>query len=170
MIQGEPAGYAFLHAKIDYLNYRAKYENKDFVFLTLNQFNLFGCPTLYMAPQDATRQLKNMFKYFSVEPKELPNVNYKTEFERFEQGIDAVLNRTRTLVDSNLKMLDGKIRAQLYDEFGVHEDHLIRIESVEYNNQHTYNLTYSKKNSFYPEFYIVQTDRQGNIKNVLESR
>lgn len=170
LIQGEPAGYAFLHAKIDYLNYRAKYENKDFVFLTLNQFNLFGCPTLYMAPQDATRQLKNMFKYFSVEPKELPNVNYKTEFERFEQGIDAVLNRTRTLVDSNLKMLDGKIRAQLYDEFGVHEDHLIRIESVEYNNQHTYNLTYSKKNSFYPEFYIVQTDRQGNIKNVLESR
>ena len=170
LIQGEPAGYALLHAKIDYLNYRAKYENKDLVFLTLNQFNLFGCPTLYLSPQDATRQLKESFKLFSVEPQELPDVNYKTEFDRFEQGIDAVLNRARTLVDSNLKLLDEIIRTQLYDSLGLKEENLTRIESVEYNGQQSYNLTYSKKNQLYPEFYIVQTDKEGNIKDVLESR
>ena len=170
LIQGEPAGYAFLHAKIDYLNYRARYENKDLVFLTLNQFNLFGCPTLYMSPQDATRQLKDSFKSFSVEPKELPAVNYKTEFDKFEQGIDAVLNRARTLVDSNLKLLDEKIRTQLYDSLGLKEENLTRIESVEYNGQLSYNLTYSRKNQLYPEFYIIQTDQQGTIKEVLESR
>jgi len=170
LIQGEPAGYALLHAKIDYLNYRAKYENKDLVFLTLNQFNLFGCPTLYLSPQDATRQLKESFKSFAVEPKELPDVNYKTEFDRFEQGIDAVLNRARTLVDNNLKLLDEKIRTLLYDKLGLNEDNLTRIESVEYNGQQSYNLTYSKKNQLYPEFYIVQTDKNGNIKEVLESR
>lgn len=170
LIQGEPAGYALLHAKIDYLNYRAKYENKDLVFLTLNQFNLFGCPTLYLSPQDATRQLKESFKSFSVEPKELPAVNYKTEFDRFEQGIDAVLNRARTLVDSNLKLLDEKIRTQLYDSLGLKEENLTRIESVEYNGHLSYNLTYSKKNKLYPEFYIVQTDKHGTIKEVLESR
>lgn len=170
LIQGEPAGYAFLHAKIDYLNYRAKYENKDLVFLTLNQFNLFGCPTLYLTPQTATRQLQDSFKSFHVESRELPDVNYKTEFDRFEQGIDGVLNRVRTLVDNNLKAIDEKIRKQLYGSLGLAEDNLTRIESVEYNGQQSYNLTYSKKNSLYPEFYIVQTDKQGNIKEVLESR
>jgi hypothetical protein len=170
LIQGEPAGYALLRAKVDYLNYRAKYENKDLVFLTLNQFNLFGCPTLYLSPQDATHQLMESLKSFSVESKDLPDVNYKTEFDRFEQGIDAVLNRARTLVDSNLKLLDKKIRTQLYDSLGLKEDNLTRIESVEYNGQQSYNLTYSKKNPLYPEFYIVQTDKQGNIKDVLESR
>lgn len=170
LIQGEPAGYALLHAKIDYLNYRAKYEDKDLVFLTLNQFNLFGCPILYLSPQDATRQLKESFKSFSVEPKELPEVNYNTEFDRFEQGIDGVLNRARTLVDNNLKMLDEKIRTLLYDKLELNEDNLTRIESVEYNGQQSYNLTYSKKNQLYPEFFIVQTDKDGNIKDVLESR
>ena len=170
LIQGEPAGYAFLHAKIDYLNFRAKYENKDLVFLTLNQFNLFGCPTLYLSPQNATRQLKKSFMSFSVEPKELPNVDYKTEFDRFEQGIDGVLNRVRTLVDNNLKMLDEKIRTQLYSSLGLKEENLTRIESVEYNGQQSYNLTYSKINKVYPEFYIVQTDKNGKIKEVLESR
>ena len=170
LIQGEPAGYALLHAKIDYLNYRAKYENKDLVFLTLNQFNLFGCPTLYLSPQDATHQLREYFSSFLIEPKELPEVNYKTEFDRFEQGIDGVLNRARTLVDNNLKMLDEKIRALLYDSLGLKEENLTRIESVEYHGQQSYNLTYSKKNQLYPEFYIVQTDKEGRIKEVLESR
>lgn len=170
LIQGEPAGYALLHAKIDYLNYRAKYENKDLVFLTLNQFNLFGCPTLYLEPQDTTRQVHEIFKSFSVAPKELPEVNYKTEFERFEQGIDGVLNRVRTLVDNNLKILDEKIRTLLYKPLGLNAENLMRIESVEYNGQQTYNLTYSKKNPLYPEFFIVQTDSRGNITNILESR
>lgn len=170
LIKGEPAGYALLHAKIDYLNYRARYENMDLVFLTLNQFNLFGCPTLYLAPQTAARQMQESFTSFQVESKELPDVNYKTEFERFEQGIDGVLNRACTLVDNNLKAIDKKIRKQLYSSLGFAEDNLTRIESVEYHGQQSYNLTYTKKNSLYPEFYIVQTDKQGNIKDVLESR
>lgn len=171
LFKGEPAGYAMLHAKIDYLNYRAKYENKDLVFLTLNQFNLFGCPILYASAQDATHQLRESFKSLSSIPtKELPDVEYHTEFDRFEQGIDSVLNRARTLVDNNLKALDEKIRTELYGSLGLNEDNLTRIESVEYNGQQSYNLTYSKKNSLYPEFFIVQTDSQGNIKDVLESR
>jgi hypothetical protein len=123
-----------------------------------------------LSPQDATRQLKESFKSFAVEPKELPDVNYKTEFDRFDQGIDAVLNRARTLVDNNLKLLDEKVRTLLYDKLGLKEDNLTRIESVEYNGQQSYNLTYSKKNQVYPEFYIVQTDKEGNIKDILESR
>ena len=170
LIKGEPAGYAFLHAKIDYLNSRARYENKDLVFLTLNQFNLFGCPTLFLVPQDSTRHLYESMKSFEVDSKELPEVNYKTEFDKFEQGVDVVLNRARTLVDNNLKLLDKKIRTQLYDSIGLKEDNLVRIESLEYNGQLSYNLTYSKKNVLYPEFYIVQTDKEGNIKDVLESR
>lgn len=170
LFQGEPAGYAMLKAKVDYLNYRARYENKDLVFLTLNQFNLFGCPTLYASAQDATRQLHESFKSFHVESKELPEVEYHTEFDRFEQGIDGVLNRARTLVDNNLRLLDEKIRTELYGSLGLSEDNLTRIESVEYNGQQSYNLTYSKKNKFYPEFYIVQTDENGDIKEVLGSR
>ncbi len=170
LIQGEPAGYALLHAKIDYLNYRAKYENKDLVFLTLNQFNLFGCPTLYLAPQDATRQLHESFKSFFVEPKDLPDVKYKTEFDRFEQGIDCVLNRVRTLVDKNLKALDEKVRTLLYEPLGLTADNLTRIESVEYNGQQSYNFTYAKKNPLYPEFFIIQIDSMGSITDVLESR
>ena len=170
LIQGEPAGYAFLHAKIDYLNYRARYENKDLVFLTLNQFNLFGCPTLYLAPQNSACQMREAFKSFKVEPKELPDVNYKTEFDKSEQCIDNVLNRARTLVDNNLKYLDESIRKELYDSCGIKEENLVRIESVEYNGQLSYNLTYSKTNILFPDFFIVQTDEDGNITNVLESR
>lgn len=171
LFKGESAGYAMLHAKIDYLNYRAKYENKDLVFLTLNQFNLFGCPILYASAQDATHQLRESFKSMSSIPtKELPDVEYNTEFDRFEQGIDAVLNRARTLVDNNLKALDEKIRTELYGSLGLKEDNLTRIERVEYNGQQSYNLTYAKKNKFYPEFYIVQTDENGDIKEILKSR
>lgn len=170
LFQGEQAGYALLRAKIDYLNYRAKYENKDLVFLTLNQFNLFGCPILYATPQDATHQLRDSLKSMSIPAKELPDVEYQTEFDRFEQGIDGVLNRARTLVDNNLKVLDEKIRTELYGELGLIEDNLTRIESVKYNGQQSYNLTYSKKNKFYPEFYILQTDEDGEIKEVLKSR
>lgn len=171
LFKGESAGYAMLHAKIDYLNYRAKYENKDLVFLTLNQFNLFGCPILYATAQDATHQLRESFKSMSsISTKELPDVEYHTEFDRFEQGIDAVLNRARTLVDNNLKALDEKIRTELYGSLGLKEDNLTRIERVEYNGQQSYNLTYAKNNKFYPEFYIVQTDENGDIREVLESR
>ena len=73
-------------------------------------------------------------------------------------------------MDSNLKSLDEKIRKELYSSLGIEEENLTHIESVEYNGQQSYNLTYSKKNSLYPEFYIVQTDKHGNIKEVLESR
>ena len=170
LFQGEQAGYAMLRAKIDYLNYRAKYENKDLVFLTLNQFNLFGCPILFATPQDATHQLRESFKSMSIPAKELPDVEYHTEFDRFEQGIDGVLNRARTLVDNNLKLLDEKIRTELYGALGLTEDNLTRIESVKYQGQQSYNLTYAKKNKFYPEFYIVQTDENGDVKEVLKSR
>ncbi len=170
LIKGESAGYAFLHAKIDYLNYRAKYENMDFVFLTLNQFNLFGCPTLYLSHQDAVHQLRQFIDSVNVSPKEIPEVKYKKEFDKLEKGIDGVLNHVRTLVDKNLKDLDEKIRTQLYDSLGITDDNLIRIESVEYNGQQTYMMTYSKKNDLYPEFFVIQTDRNGNIKEIIESR
>ncbi len=170
LIKGEPAGYAFLHAKIDYLNYRAKYENVDFVFLTLNQFNLFGCPTMYITPQDATHQLRESFKSIIVPPKELPEVKYKKEFDSLEQGIDGVLNRARTLVDKNLMELEERIRVQLYGPLGITQENLVRIESLEYNGQQTYTMTYSKKNTVYPEFLVIQTDNNGKIKEVLESR
>ena len=62
------------------------------------------------------------------------------------------------------------VRSQLYDIIEIKEDNLTRIEKVEYNGQHSYNLTYSKENTLYPEFYIIQTDKQGNIKDVLKSR
>jgi hypothetical protein len=106
----------------------------------------------------------------SIPAKELPDVEYHTEFDRFEQGIDGVLNRARTLVDNNLRLLDEKIRTELYGALGLTEDNLTHIESVEYQGQQSYNLTYAKKNKFYPEFYIIQTDENGDVKEVLKSR
>lgn len=170
LFQGESAGKALLRAKIDYLNYRAKYENKDLVFLTLNQFNLFGCPTLTCYAPNATHQLKSTIKSLNFSAKELPQVSYKTEFDRFEKGIDGVLNRARRLVDSNLKQMDKYIRKQLYGSLELSEDNLTRIESLESNGQLSYNLTYSKTNRLYPEFYVVQTDKTGQIKEILQSR
>lgn len=170
LYSGESAGYAMLHAKIDYLNWRAQFENQDFVFLTLNQFNLFGCPILYAKTQEGTSPLRQLIKSINIPTKEIPKVDYYIEFDRFEQGIDAVLNRARTLVDNNLKALDEKIRTELYGSLGLKEDNLTRIERVEYNGQQSYNLTYAKKNKFYPEFYIVQTDGNGEIKEVIKSR
>ena len=170
LFQGESAGKAMLRAKIDYLNYRAKYENKDLVFLTLNQFNLFGCPTLTCYAPNATHQLKSAIKAMSIPSKEIPEVSYKTEFDRFEKGIDGVLNRARQLVDTNLRQMDEHIRKQLYGELELSEENLTRIESLEYNGQQSYNLTYAKKNKLYPEFYVVQTDKKGTIKTILMSK
>lgn len=170
LFQGESAGKAFLRAKIDYLNYRARYENKSLVFLTLNQFNLFGCPTLSCYAPNATHQLRTSIKAINVSSKELPDVRCKTEFDRFEKGIDGVLNRARQLVDRNLKQMDEYIRKQLYGTLELSEDNLARIESLEYNGQQSYNLTYVKKNNLYPEFYVVQTDKNGNIKEILKSK
>ena len=129
LFQGESAGKAMLRAKIDYLNYRARYENKDLVFLTLNQFNLFGCPTLTCYAPNATHQLKSAIKSISISSKELPQVTSRAVFDRFEQGIDGVLNRARQLVDSNLKQMDEYIRKQLYGSLELSENNLTRIES-----------------------------------------
>ena len=170
LFQGESAGKAMLRAKIDYLNYRARYENKDLVFLTLNQFNLFGCPTLTCYAPNATHQLKSAIKSISISSKELPQVTSRAVFDRFEQGIDGVLNRARQLVDSNLKQMDEYIRKQLYGSLELSENNLTRIESLECNGQMSYNLTYSKDNKIYPEFYVVQTDKNGQIKEILQSR
>jgi adenylate cyclase len=73
-------------------------------------------------------------------------------------------------VDNNLKLLDEKIRTELYGALGLTEENLTRIESVEYQGQQSYNLTYAKKNKLYPEFYIIQTDENGNLTDVLHSR
>lgn len=170
LFQGASAGKAMLRAKIDYLNYRARYENKDLVFLTLNQFNLFGCPTLTCYAPNATHQLRTAIKSINISSKELPNVITKTEFDRFEKGIDGVLNRARQLVDCNLKQMDEHVRKQLYGTLELSEDNLTRIESLESNGQLSYNLTYAKKNKIYPEFYIVQTDNKGVVKEVLLSK
>lgn len=170
LFQGIPAGKALLRAKIDYLNYRARYENKDLVFLTLNQFNLFGCPTLTCYAPNASHQLKSEVKSINVSARELPQVKHHIEFDRLGKGIDGILNRARQLVDSNLKRMDEYIRKQLYESLDLSEKDLSRIERLEYNGQLSYNLTYSKKNKFYPEFYIIQTDKNGGIKEILESR
>lgn len=170
LFQGESAGKAMLRAKIDYLNYRARYENKDLVFLTLNQFNLFGCPTLTCYAPNATHQLRTAIKSINISSKEFPNVTTKTEFDRFKKGIDGVLNRARQLVDRNLKQMDEYVRKQLYETLELSEDNLTRIESLESNGQLSYNLTYAKKNKIYPEFYIVQTDKKGVVKEVLLSK
>ena len=170
LFQGEPAGYAMLKAKVDYLNYRAKYENKDLVFLTLNQFNLFGCPMLSCAPEDSTGMLRSTDMSLRIQPRELPDVAYKTEYRREGCGIDAVLHRAQNLVNKNLEEIDQRIRTRLYDALGISKDNLVTIESIEYNGQMTYNLTYSKQNKLFPEFYIVQTDENGDIKEVLQSR
>ena len=74
LFQGESAGKAFLKAKIDYLNYRARYENKNLVFLTLNQFNLFGCPTLTCYTPNATHQLKSAIQSIRFSAKELQHL------------------------------------------------------------------------------------------------
>lgn len=169
LFQSESAGKAMLRAKIDYLNYRARYENKDLVFLTLNQFNLFGCPTLTCYAPNASHQLRAAIKSINIPSKELPEVITKTEFERFEKGIDGVLNRASQLVDRNLKQMDEHIRKQLYGTLELSEDNLIRIESIENNEQRSYNLTYAKKNKLYPEFYVVQADRNGTVFQVLQS-
>ena len=87
--------------------------------------------------------------------KDLPEAKYNKEYDGCDQGIDGVLNKVRSLVDKNLKELDEKIRAKLYGSLGITEDNLIRIESFEYNGQLTYTMTYSKKNDFYPEFFVV---------------
>lgn len=170
LFQGEPAGKAFLHAKVDYLNYRATFENKSLVALTIHQFNLYGCPTLSCYSPDATKQLMNMVKGFNIETKELPEVNYVTEYDKLGSGIDAVLNHARQLVDSNLRTLDEKIRKQLYGQLDVSADDLTKIERMECKGQVAYNMTYSKENKLYPEFYEVVCDEQGNIKEVIESR
>lgn len=170
LFQGEPAGKAFLHAKIDYLNYRATFENKSLVALTIHQFNLYGCPTLSCYSPDATKQLMNMVKGFNIGTKELPEVNYVTEYDKLGSGIDAVLNRARQLVDSNLRTLDEKIRKQLYGQLEVSADDLTKIERLECKGQVAYNMTYSKKNKLYPEFYEVVSDESGNVKEVIQSR
>lgn len=170
LFKGEPAGYAMLHAKVDYLNYRAKYESKDIVFLTLNQFNVFGCPTLFASAKDAQHQLKESLNKLQISEKELPEVSYKTEYNRLEHGIDGVLHRAQMLVDDNMKLLDDKIRSLLYDDLGITEDDLMRIESMEYNGQQSYNLIYRKQNPLYPEFYIIRTDKNGAVVEILGSR
>jgi len=170
LFQGESAGKAFLKAKIDYLNYRARYENKNLVFLTLNQFNLFGCPTLTCYTPNATHQLKSAIQSIRFSAKELPQVTCKKEFDRFEIGIDGIFNRARQLVDSNLKQMDEYIRMQLFSSLELSENNLTRIDSLESNGQLSFNLTYVKKNKLYPEFYVVQTDKQGNIKEIFQSR
>lgn len=170
LFQGESAGKAMLRAKIDYLNYRARYENKDLVFLTLNQFNLFGCPTLTCYTPNATHQLKAAIKSINVSSKELPEVTRKTELDRFEKGIDGVLNRARQLVDRNLMQMDEYIRKQLYGTLELTEDNLVKIESLKHNGQQSYNLTYAKKNSLYPVFFVIQADKSGDIFQIFQSK
>ena len=167
LLRGTPAGKAMLQAKIDYLNYRARYENIDLVWLTIWQFNLFGCPTVRV--KSSSTYFRGEIKEMNAPAKELPTVYYKTEYNRSEQGIDGVLLHAQSLVDDNLRILDEKIRALLYNDLGIKKEDLMQIESVEYNGQISYNFVYQKHNPLYPDFYIVRTDKNG-VTEVLQSR
>lgn len=174
--KGMPAGLALIKAKQDYYRTCHNEDSDNYAMYTILEFNLFGCPILSMQPKLSADYeprllgqpiIKNA--HTSYRPKTMEVVfggAHKAE---------NIHSYVRGLVDNNLAEIRQKVETEVYQRLGLGESNVQQIMRVSQDN-HTigYQFIYawSPEQSYrnFQMYYIVDTDTNGNISKMMQTK
>lgn len=173
LIEGIPAGKAFLVAKLLYFADFLGTDGKNPTYLTFREFNLFGDPTIVCSSYSKSTKLP-LHKY-SVDNK----YNFKGAIHN-AYGItalsvlDSLLEEVRSEVDNNFAEISSRLGHYLHNDLGYNDVKFIKTESMSSRGKALgYRFYYSFAYSFSHSFRgvaIVETNIEGNVESVIYSK
>lgn len=174
--QGIPAGMALLKAKQDYYRRCYNSEGADEAMFTVLEFNLFGCPILSMQPKIDVDYVPAL----TVNPvDEYAPVDYRPKNREVVFGgahhADDIYAYVRGLVDRNLSIIRQKVEVEVYQRLGLGKDNLHQVMRVSQDNRalgYQFIYIWSPHESYRSlnVYYFVDTDINGNIVKILQSK
>lgn len=170
LLEGIPAGKAFLQSKCDYLAYFMPIDGFDKAYFTIREFNLFGDPTL------SCQCLSNS--------KSLSIPDYSLTFMRNPKGaihsrygitamsvLDEVYETVRDAVDNNLREISVRLGHYLHNDLGYNDVKLSKIEKISNNKSgKEYRFTYSFEQLFNRGCIEVLTNSKGESISVFYTK
>ncbi len=175
--KGFPAGMALLKAKQDYYRTCHNEDNDEYAMFTILEFNLFGCPLLYMQPK-LPMDYKPLLLGNPIIEKQ-GYVNYRPKhYEPAGQSAfqaDDIHAYVRSLVDNNLSEIQQKVEKEVYRRLGLGADKLHRVLTVSSDAQ---KIGYQFVYKFAPDhsiprfetYCLVNTDKQGDITQIIHTK
>lgn len=174
--QGMPAGEALQMAKYGY--YRTCHDISDDTnaMYTILEFNLFGCPLLSMKPT-LPANYKPILCGRSVvmrPPSAYKPINAIPVGENAYNTED-VLDYIRRRVDNNLDIIREKVEREVYQRLGLGKDNLQNTFKLTRDDNQTgwrfvYNNALQGENMNFETYYIVDTDQQGKISRIIQTK
>ncbi len=166
LLKGIPAGEALYRAKTEYLT---KYsEGKVHDFLTVQQFNLFGDPMLRVDPCISFDRTENSSDGLILPDFTWNDYSYR-EKSIYEMPFEpmSVLDRVRSLVDTNINDIKNRINDLLYRQYNIQPENLQRIARfVTGNGNKGLRFVYSSK-GMCPATVMAYSDEDGNLTDIV---
>ena len=172
--QGIPAGAALAKAKRDYYRDKADEEGNVYALFTNLEFNLFGNPLLAMKPilpaDYVPKERKRDGLGRLVTPTfKTPQCHFVVRKDPAAQG--DILSQVRAEVNRGLEKIARTIQEELYDRLGMQGQELESI--IEFGSPGTeqgYYYTFCRDCGQFKSRAIAKTDRNGNIKRIIETK
>lgn len=174
--KGFPAGMALLKAKQDYYCTCHNIDGDEYAMYTIMEFNLFGCPILYMQPKLESNYHISLLGLSIIEGH-APSYNPKIATPIVENvyQADDIHAYLRGLVDNNLSIIRSKIEEEVYRRLGLGKENLQHIYRLSRNNTEIgYNFVYHQR-QHNPQFkidvyYFVETNTKGDISKIIQTK
>ncbi len=174
--KGMPAGLALMKAKQDY--YRTCHEDEDDAgsMYTILEFNLFGCPIISMQPKLGFDYKPRLLGHH-IAQKSLVSYRPKT-VEVIVGGAhraDDIHAYVQGLVDNNLNVIRQKVEKDVYQRLGLGSENLQQVMRVSQDNfeigyQFLYAWAPQESMRFFEMYYLVSTDRNGEITKIIQTK
>ena len=174
--RGIPAGMALLKAKQDYYRTCHDEEGDEGAMFTILEFNLFGCPIISMQPKLGFDYQPRLLGHNIVQ-KSLASYRPKTT-EVISGGAhraDDIHGYVQELVDNNLSIIRQKVEKEVYQRLGLSSQNLQQVMRVSQDNyelgyQFLYAWTPQESMRFFEMYYLVNTDRNGEITKIIHTK
>lgn len=170
LLSGMDAGEALMQAKIDYVQ---KFQNdkiyEPIMVLTVLEFNLFGDPLLHVKPIMEPKQGTSKTTMFSanIDLSRFSTVYTKADGDAAVPRKMSLLQRVRSLVDTNITEIRQRISKNLYEEYGLEPRNLQVMQKHEGTDGEVTFVAYYQDEENYSDGAIAYTDEKGTVKNLL---
>ena len=170
LLNGIPAGKAFLMAKCDYLAFYMTVDTFDKALFTIREFNLFGDPSLSCQCDYESKSKSHhnyTFPFIDKFKGAIHNAYGITALSVLDEAYETV----RDAVDNNLREISIRLEHYLFNDLGYNDVKLSKIEKINTNNyEKGYRFTYSFEQPFYRGCVEVITDTEGKNESVFYTK
>lgn len=175
LLQGLSAGLAWNKSRYDMIYNIAAECDVAVDMLTFLEFNVFGDPLMCYAPIEEYQDLGSL-GILSKDPGQnvTKSLNLSTlRHYKMEQDFShpSLLNMVRSITNSNLRQIHDKVSEILYSKYRVEPRSLQCIQSYTTDSgQKGYTMTYFTKGDCFAQTVFVDTDWEGDIRNIYVSK